>query len=115
MISEIAHGNKHLAHAVPGFEAFFGERLVLRARAAVHERVDGNAAASRELANDLHVLRLQKTREVVVDHVHHVLVEVAVAAESEEVELERLRLDEKPRRDVAYRERGEVGLACLRT
>ena len=103
-----------LADALPVGEALFGKGLVLRARAAVDKRIYGNAAARREFAENLHVLRLEELHEIVVDHVYHIFMEVAVVAEAEEVELERFRLDEPLRRYVAYRKRREVGLACLR-
>ena len=104
----------HLSpHALPAREPLRRERTVFRAGAAVHERVDGDAAARSELAVDLHVLRLQQPEEVVVDQVHHVLVEIAAVAEAEEVELERLRLDEFLCGNVADGDGREVRLAGL--
>ena len=56
--------------------------------AVVAVRVDGDAAARGELAPDLDVLRIHERDEVLHDDVHAVLVEVAVVAEAEQVQLE---------------------------
>ena len=75
-------GNSSRTHSLPRLETTTGERTVRCANAAVHERVDCNAAARRELAVHFKVLWPQKLPDVVVDHVHNILMEVAVVAES---------------------------------
>ena len=93
-------------------EALRGKLLVFRARAAVvGVGVDGDAAARGEEARDLDVLGVHQGDEVLHDRVDDVLVEVAVAAEAEEVELEALALDHPHVGDVADAQLREVRLA----
>ena len=77
----------------------------------VGKRMDGNAAARRELAKDLDVLGLHQLDQVLHDDVHAVLMEVAMVAEAEQIELERLALHHLLARDVADDDGGEVWLA----
>ena len=86
--------------------------LEARARLAViGKRVDGNAPARRELAEHLDVLRVHQRNQVFHDDVDAVLMEVAVVAEAEQIQLERLALHHLLRRDVADDDGGEVRLA----
>ena len=96
-------------------EPVLGHLLVLgTGTAIVGIRVYTYASAGREETDYLDVLRIHEAYEVLHDGVDAVLVEVAVVAEAEEVELQRLRFHESLRGDVANRERGEVRLARLR-
>ena len=93
-------------------ETLLGEFLVLRAGAAVvGVGVDGDAAARGEEARDLDVLGVHQADEVLHDGVDDVFVEVAVAAEAEEVELEALALHHAAVGDVVDADLGEVRLA----
>ena len=93
-------------------EALLGKGLVLRAGAApVGVGVDGDAAARGEEARDLDVLGVHQGAQVFHDGVDAVLVEVAVGAETEEVELEALALHHPPVGDVADADLREVRLA----
>ena len=60
--------------------------------AVVAVRVDRNAAARGKFAPDLNVFRVHKADKVFHDDVHTVLVEIAVIAEAEQIQLERLAL-----------------------
>ena len=60
--------------------------------AVVAVRVDRDAAARRKFAPDLNVLRFHQADEVLHDDVYAVLMEIAVVAEAEQIQLERLAL-----------------------
>ena len=97
-------------------EALLRQSLVFRARTAVvGVGVDGDAAARGEEARDLDVLGVHQLDEVLHDDVDDVLVEVAVAAEAEEVELEALALHHPDVGDVADAQLREVRLSRDRT
>ena len=94
------------------FQPEIGQFLVLGAGASVvGVGVDADAAAGGEDAGDLDVLGVHEADEVLHDDVDAVLVEVAVVAEGEEVELERLALDHALVGEVGDADLGEVGLA----
>ena len=87
------------------------ERFILRARhAVVAVGVDGDTAARQKLAPHLDVLRRHQADEILHDNVHAVLVKVAVIAEAEQIELERLALDHPLTRDIGDGDRREIGL-----
>ena len=93
-------------------EAPLRELFPFRAGAAVvRVREDGDAAARGEEARDLDVLRVHQLDEVLHDGVHDVLVEIAVAAEAEQIELQALGLHHADVRHVADADFREVGLA----
>ena len=81
----------------------------------VGEGVDTDTAARRENARYLKVFRVHQLHQVFHDDVDAVFVEVAVVAEGEEIEFERLRLHHLLPRDVRDVNRGEVGLPRLGT
>lgn len=63
-------------------EAGPGDLFPARVRAAVVcVGVDGDAAARREFAPDLDILRIHERDEILHDDVHTILVEIAVIAE----------------------------------
>ena len=74
--------------------------------------VDADAAAGREDASDFDVLGVHQTDEVLHDDVDAVLVEVAVVAEGEEVELEGFALHHALVGQVGDADFGKVGLSC---
>lgn len=89
--------------------------LVLRSRfPVVAIRIDRDAAARSELAPYLDVARVHQFDQVVHDDVHAILVEIAVIAEAEQVQLERLALYHFDVRNVADIDRRKVWLACNR-
>ena len=79
--------------------------------AVVAVRVDGDAAAGRELAPHLDVLRIHERDQVFHDDVHAVLVEVAMVAEAEQVQLQALAFHHALARHIGDVDGGEVGLA----
>ena len=93
-------------------EALLGEGFVGGAgTAVVGVGVDADAATGDEEAKDLDVAGLHELHQVVEDDVDAILVEVAVVAEGEEVELEALALHHLHIGDVENLYLGEVGLA----
>ena len=94
-------------------EPVLGHLLVLgTGTAIVGIRVYTYASAGREETDYLNVLRIHETYEVLHDGVDAVLVEVAVVAEAEEVELETLRLNHAVVGEIADANLCEVGLPC---
>ena len=81
----------------------------------VGKGVDTDAAAGGEDAGYLKILRIHQSDQVFHDDVHAVFVEIAVVAEREEVELERLRLHHLLSWNVGDIDSSEVGLPCLWT
>ena len=73
--------------------------------------IDADAPAGREEAYDLDVLGFHQAHKVFHDLVDAVLMEVAVVAEGEEVELQALRLHHALAGDVEDLDLGKVGLA----
>ena len=97
-------------------EAGPGDLFPARVRAAVvGVGMDGDAATGREFAPDLDILRIHERDEILHDDVHAILVEIAVVAEREQVELQALALHHALIRHVVDVDRGEIGLACDRT
>ena len=93
-------------------QSVVGHLLVLRAGAAVVSvGVDADAAAGGEDAGDFDVAGIHEADEVFHDDVDAVLVEVAVVAEGEEVELERLAFDHALVGQVGDADLSEVGLS----
>ena len=95
-----------VCHAVPSDFLPAGARL-----AVVAVRVNRDAAARRELAPDLDVLRLHELDEILHDDVHAVLVEIAVVAEAEQIQLERFALNHADVRYIRDGDGGEIRLA----
>ena len=81
--------------------------------AIVGKRLDADAATGVEQADDLEILGVHQLDQVLHDDVHAVLVEVAVVAETEEIQLEALALDHAHTGDVVDNDVAEVGLAGL--
>ena len=93
-------------------EAIFGQFLILGPRSAVVGiGVDADAAARGEEAGHLYVFGVHQADEVLHDGVDAVFVEVAVVAETEEVELEALALHHAAIGQIADAYFGKVGLA----
>ena len=96
-------------------EAGPGNLFPARVRAAVvGVGMDGDAATGRELAPDLDILRIHECDEVLHDSVHAILVEIAMVAEREQVELQALALHHALIGYVVDVNGGEIGLACDR-
>ena len=79
----------------------------------VGKGIDADAAAGEEVAGHLQVLGIHEAHEVLHDNVDTVLMEIAVVAEREEVELERLALHHPLARDITNVEVPEIGLTGL--
>ena len=85
--------------------------LVFRAWATiVGIRMNGNASARGEDACDLDVSWIHETNEIFHDDIDTVFVEVAVIAETEEIEFQALAFDHLDIGDVANDDIGKVGL-----
>ena len=82
--------------------------------AVVAEGVDGQSASWQELSPYLDIGRVHKLDKVVHYDVYAVLVEIAVVAEAEKIELERLTLDHFLCRDIGNVYRCKIGLTCDR-
>ncbi len=92
-------------------ETLLGQLFVAGARASVvGVGIDADAATRGEEASDLNILGVHEADEILHDGVDAVLMEVAVVAEGEEVELEALRLHHALVGDVHDLDLGEVGL-----
>ena len=81
----------------------------------VGKGIDADAATGEEVARHLQVLGIHQAHEVLHDNVDTVLMEIAVVAEREEVELERLALHHPLARDITNVDMSEVGLSGLGT
>ncbi len=92
-------------HALLGHLFVFGA-----GHAVVGIRIDADAATRGEEADDLDILGGHELHQVLHDDVDAVLVEVAVIAKREEVELQALRLDHALRWDIHNLDFGKVGL-----
>jgi len=74
-------------------QPLLGKLLVFGAGAAVvGVRIDADAATGREEADDLDVLGIHESDEILHDDVHAVFMEIAVVAEREEIQFQTLRL-----------------------
>ena len=87
--------------------------VLVVAVAIVGKRLDADAATRVKQADDLKVLGFHELDQVLHDDVHAVLVEVAVVAETEEIQLQALALDHAHTGDVVDDDVAEVGLAGL--
>ena len=104
-----------LADAVPAVEAGNCQSLpALFAVRRIDERVDGYAAARSEFPDDLDILGLQEFREIVMNYIDHVFMEIAMVAEAEEIQLQAFRLHEPLAGNIADCENGEIRLPRLR-
>ena len=83
--------------------------------AVVGEGFDGDAATRVEQSDDLQIFGIHQLDQVFHDDVNAVLVEIAVVAEAEEVELQALALHHACARDVVDDNMSEIGLAGLGT
>ena len=79
----------------------------------VGKGLDGDAASGVEQADDLQVLGIHQLDQVLHDDVHAVLVEIAMVAEAEEIELEALALHHQGARDIINNNVSEVRLTRL--
>ena len=79
----------------------------------VGEGLDGNATTGIKQADDLQIFGVHQLDQVFHDDVHAVFVEVAVVAETEEVEFQALALHHQRARNVINNNVSEVGLARL--
>lgn len=95
-----------------GGETLLLEGLVVGVR-VVGKGVDADAAAGREDSRHLDVLGVHKADKVVEDDVDAVLVEIAVVAEREQIEFQRLGLHHALARDVGDDDGRKVRLPCF--
>ena len=78
-------------------QPLLGQLLVFGAGATVvGVWIDADAATGREEADDLDVLGIHESDEILHDDVHAVFMEIAVIAEREEIQLQTLRLRAAP-------------------
>ena len=87
--------------------------VLVVAVAIVGKRLDADAAARVEQADDLQVLGVHQLDQVLHDDVDAILMEVAVVAETEQVQFQALALNHAHARDVIDDDAAKVGLACL--
>lgn len=93
-------------------QAILRHLLIFRTRlAVVAVRIDGNAAARCELAPHLNVFRVHQLDQVIHDDVDAILMEVAVVAEAEQIQLERFAFHHFDIGNVADVNRREIRLA----
>ena len=81
--------------------------------AIIGEGLDGNATATIEVADDLKIFWVHQLDQVLHDHIHAVLVKVAMITEAEEIELQALALHHQHARDIINNEVSEIRLARL--
>ena len=99
-----------------GSKALVSQLLVLGAFAAVVGiGVDADAATGHEKAGNLDVFGIHEVDEVFEDDVNAILVEVAMVAETMEIEFQALAFNHALVGNVTDAEFGEVGLSCNRT
>ena len=89
--------------------------VLMLAVAIVGKRLDADAATRVEQADDLKILGIHQLDQVLHDDVDTILVEIAVVAEAEQVQLQALALDHALARDIVDDDVTEVGLARLGT
>src|SRR5580704_6698020 len=98
------------AAAIAG-NTLVGQPDAARRAARLPEYVDRHAAARKEIAADTQIARPQHVDQSLADRDGAILVEIAVVAEADEVELERHRFDEPARRHIVDDDDGEIRLA----
>ena len=81
----------------------------------VGERLDGDAAAWIEQADDLQIFGIHQLDEIFHDDVHAIFMEITMVTEAEEVEFEALALHHQRTRDVIDNDMSKVRLARLGT
>ena len=89
--------------------------VLMVAVAVVGKRLNADAAARVKQAYDLQVLGIHELDQIFHDDINAILVEVAMIAETKQVELQAFALDHALARDVVDDDAAEVGLACLGT
>ena len=94
-------------------QALFPELLMVGV-SIVGKRIDADASTRREQACYLDILRIYETDEVFHDDIHAILMEIAMVAEREQVELERLALDHLFARNIRDDDSRVIGLAGQR-
>ena len=77
--------------------------------------MDRDASSRSEQSGHLDVLRIHQTDQVLHDDVHAILMEIAMVAEAEQIELEALALDHADIRDILDAYLGEIRLPGDRT
>ena len=77
--------------------------------------MDRDSSSRSEQAGHLDVLRIHQTDQVLYDDVHAILMEIAMVAEAEQIELEALALDHADIRDILDAYLGEIRLPGDRT
>ena len=95
-----------------GQEALFHHVLMLGI-AVIGEGLDRDAATGIKQADDLQIFWIHQLDQVLHNDVDAVLVEIAVVAETEEVEFQALALHHQRARDVINNKVSEVGLTRL--
>ena len=79
--------------------------------AIVGEGIYGDAAARGEHSDNFKIARVHELHQIFHDDVHAVLVEIAVVAETEQIQFQALALHHVLARNVVDDDGGEVGLA----
>ena len=87
--------------------------VLMIAVAIVGKRLDADATTRVEQADDLQILGVHQLDQVLHDDVHAILMEIAVVAETEEVQLQALALDHAHARDIIDDDVAKVGLTRL--
>ena len=100
-----------LIHAFVVQEAVLRHLFKARAGPAiVGIGVDGNASTGGEKAHHLNIARLHKPHKVFHDDIDTILVEIAMVAEREEIELQAFALHHPDIRNITYYDFGKVRL-----
>lgn len=102
-VSGSAHGGEQ---TTPGHVGVSGV-------AVVGKRMDGDAAAGRELAQHLYIAGIHERNQVFHDYIDTVFVKVTVVSEAEKIKLQTFALDHFLRRDIADDDARKVGLTGL--
>ena len=96
-------------------QPLLGQLLVFGAGAAVvGVWIDADAATRREEADDLDILGIHESDEILHDDVHAVFMEIAVVAEREEIQLQALALHHPLFRHISNDNIGKIRLPCDR-
>ena len=83
--------------------------------AVIGEGLDGNTASRIEQADNLQILGIHQLDQVFHNDIHAILMEVAVVAETEEIEFQALALHHLRAWDVINNKVSEIGLTRLGT